>query len=122
MERRWIQRRPIRLNVVIHGTGNRLISGRVRDLSPDGIYVETDQEVEPGHDGVLRVGFMINNVMQIARAQITHREHSGLGLRFTETGEGVHEAVAELFKPAATAPPPTARYRAAPGFAPLGLL
>ncbi len=74
----------ILFNVVIHSTGNRLISGKARDISPGGMYVETHPAVEIDGDTEVRVGFMVNSEMKIARVRVAHRGGDGFGFKFTE--------------------------------------
>lgn len=84
MDHRDDRRNRIPFNVVIHSTGNRLFSGKARDISAGGMYVETPPAVEIDGETEVRVGFMVNSEMKIARARVAHRGDDGFGFKFTE--------------------------------------
>ncbi len=104
MENRWSLRTPIRMNVVIHASGNGLISGRSRDVSLGGMYVETAPNVYIGMQTALRVGFMVKDEMKVARALVTRTEQGGFGFMFDEVDPEMQRSVYRLLKTVSTAP------------------
>lgn len=98
MDNRWNRRAPVRINVVVHASGNGLISGRARDVSVGGMYVETAPHVYIGENSVVRVGFMVKNEMKIAHAYVTRCESGGFGFMFEETDPDMQRAVEKLIR------------------------
>jgi len=110
MDNRWNRRSPVRINVVVHATGNGLISGRARDVSVGGMYVETAPHVYVGDNSVVRVGFMVKNEMKIAHALVTRSESGGFGFMFEETDPDMQRAVEKLIRShTPQQPPPSAQ-------------
>lgn len=98
MENRWNRRAPVRINVVVHATGNSLISGRARDVSVSGMFVETAPNVPIGDNSTVRVGFMVKNEMKIAHALVTRTETAGFGFTFDEADPEMQRAMEKLIR------------------------
>lgn len=80
MEHRSEPRRAMQLRVVVHAKGNKLIRGRLRDVSRHGMFVEADPS-GVRRNGTLRIGFLVDEEFQVARARVARKTRSGIGLR-----------------------------------------
>lgn len=85
------RRQPVRMSIVIHAAGSRLVSGWVRDLDKHGMYVETDLAVRAGE--MLRIGFMAGGEMQIVQGVVSRPEDGGFAFSFTESNTPLHPAI-----------------------------
>lgn len=95
MESRVEARESVHLKVVLHAKGNNLLSGRVRNLSPRGLYVQIDPE-GIGRDSMLRVGLMVENQLQVLRARVARKTEDGLGLEIVSNDTAVRRALKSL--------------------------
>lgn len=82
---RWNERVPYRLRVVLHYPALGLIMGRTRNISEQGMFVETPCEVD-AYDERINVTFTIptltaSTTTQVS-ARVVHRADGGLGLFF----------------------------------------
>lgn len=101
-----MQRTPIRRAVVFHATGNNLHSGKLRDVSSEGMYIETNADTKLRRNAVIRVGFMVERQLQIARAKVVRRGEDGFGVRLIDDQPEVADALQQLL----ASPPPAPAY------------
>jgi hypothetical protein len=116
-DRRRIDRRlrPLSCEIELEG---KVHSGVIRDLTPQGLFVTSRFEAEPGTPVVVRVRRPGGEIWEIsatcahnadgARALISKR---GFGLVIEEAPRAFHEFVAELGRARASRVPPGPRPR-----------
>lgn len=104
MESRTSQRESIRRNVVLHASGNNLVSGKLRDLSTAGMYIETNSEAKIRADSMIRVGFMVENSLTIAKGRVVRTGGDGIGVCIVDGQPEVVRALANLLSPGYTPP------------------
>ncbi len=109
MEARNVQRTPIRRAVVFHATGNNLHSGKLRDVSPAGMYIETNSDTKLRRNAVIRIGFMVERHLQIARAKVVRQGEDGFGVRLIEDQPELTDAMYQLLANPAPAVAPEPR-------------
>lgn len=83
------RREPVRMSIVIHAAGSRLLSAWVRDIDKHCMYVETSLAVRAGE--VLRIGLMAGGEMQIVQGVVRHRDSGGFALDFTDSNTPIHQ-------------------------------
>lgn len=86
----------MRRNVVLHASGNNLVSGKLRDLSTGGMYIETDAEAKIRRNSMVRVGFMVENSLKIARARVVRSGQDGIGVMLMDDQPEVVNALESL--------------------------
>ena len=85
MEKRWHIRRPVRVNTVVHSSGMGLITGRTRNLSSGGAYIEAAPAASIRKDVAVRVALPIAGRMQTLSAQVVRTSDTGFGITFGDT-------------------------------------
>jgi len=98
-------RRPVRLNVVIHAAGSRLVSGRVREMGVEGMYIETDHALDLIEGSTVRVSAMLAGRMLITQGRVQQPAETGFHLTFTDASGEMPAAIQALIThepPAAT--------------------
>ena len=90
MEHRLFSRTNVMVEVVIYYCGQVTVRGKIRNLSRDGMFIETAAMFYPDHIPV-EVGFVTHrNGMadeQRVRAYVIHRSNEGIGLMFVMLNE-----------------------------------
>ncbi|MSP62387.1 MAG: PilZ domain-containing protein [Myxococcales bacterium] len=87
------------LVVELRESGGRAIQARSRNLSVNGIYVDTPEPPEVGTEVQLFVGSMVNAAALRVVATVVHVEPGvGFGARFLDDDEVAHEFVATFLK------------------------
>jgi hypothetical protein len=84
MEHRWNVRTPIRLNVVVQSNGIGMISGKTRDLSFGGTYVETAPSVSVRRNSIVKLSMPVAGDMRTVSAMVVRTAPTGFGLMFTD--------------------------------------
>jgi hypothetical protein len=85
MEHRCSRRRPIEISVAINYRDVMLVLGRTRDISLDGMFVNTGRQKLP-RNALVRVSLRIRDFGSWtgeAEAMVVHSDDDGLGLMFT---------------------------------------
>ncbi len=101
-DRRGAQRSTVRLSVVLHARGNRLLPARIHDASCEGGFIETEAEEIFG-ERLLRVGFVFEERLWIIHARVSRTSSKGVGVSFKESCREAQHAFAQLL--ASRAPP-----------------
>lgn len=99
MEARTSNRAVIRRNVVLHASGNNLVRGKLRDLSTGGMYIETDAEAKIRRNAMVRIGFMVENSLTIAKGRVVRSAHDGIGVVLVDDQPEVVHALESLLGP-----------------------
>jgi len=93
MEHRWNARSPISARVELRTPGGRCLSGRTRNVSPYGMYVETEA-------ASLQPQAFVTVTLRGAQlppatlpALVVHRDRGGLGLMFADYDRDVMESL-----------------------------
>lgn len=87
MERRWCQRKPIAMEVVLYYAGLGLVRCKAMDLSYDGAYIETGEAMIPAR---ARVELYFDDGHQEQPdsvripARVVHAGHGGMGVLFSD--------------------------------------
>ena len=86
MEKRWSIRKAIQLDVVLHHDTAGAIKCRTRDISLEGMFIETDSKTlpidEPVYlDFILQEG---DNKLHHIRAKVIRTTENGMGVMFRE--------------------------------------
>lgn len=97
MERRISKRRRLLRNVVLHTDSNRLLTGKMRDLSFTGMSLRLPASRDLGPGQHVRVAFMVGARLQVARARVVRSSPAGLALRFGGDEPQLREAIEDLF-------------------------
>lgn len=84
MEHRWNIRTPIRLNVIMQSAGIGLISGRTRDLSFGGTFVETAPSVAVSRNHMVKLSVPVAGDMKTISAMVVRTPPHGFALMFTD--------------------------------------
>ena len=89
-EKREYKRVRIKIHVVTRPTNVDLtVTGMTRDLSPKGIFVICDQQLDPG--ATCKVEFLVGVEPKVVRFQakgvIRRSDDEGMAIEFTETAE-----------------------------------
>lgn len=109
MEARNASRESIRRDVVLHAIGNNLLSGKLLDVSAQGMYIEAELDARVRRNALVRVGFMVDRRLTIARARIVRRDTDGIAVTLLEEQPDVTQALQKLIRVATSAPPMAAR-------------
>ena len=85
MEQRWSNRTIISVSIAIHYAPLGLIIGRTRDVSSQGMFVETKYIALPPNE-VIQVSFVSpllqHGINTTAEAEVMHTSNEGVGLYF----------------------------------------
>lgn len=99
MEQRWNIRMPVRTNVCIRSPDSEAVAGRTRDLSFEGMYVETAPDTVSAHTFV-QIEFAVRDGANWAvvktPAMIVRSEEDGVGLMFPDYDDTVFDGLALL--------------------------
>lgn len=99
MEQRWNIRMPVRTQVCIRSPDTGTIAGRTRDLSFEGMYVETSPDSVSAHTFV-QVEFAVrdgaNWSVVKTPAMIVRSADDGVGLMFPDYDDRVFDGLALL--------------------------
>lgn len=98
-ERRENRRIPIAIETSLHYGSIRLLNCNTRDLSLDGVFVETGGEVLP-QDAFVDVALVVLRDGEIRRprlpAKVVRVQHDGLGLSFRYPDYNGYTALVDL--------------------------
>lgn len=84
MEHRWNIRTPIQLDIVVEPTGKDTVSGRTRNLSFGGAFVETNPVAPVNRNSMVKVLLPIGDDTKSVSALVVRTESGGIGLMFTD--------------------------------------
>ncbi len=83
MEHRWNRRSELSLDVIVHGRDGSVLTGRTRNVSPSGMFIQFANPVDS-----------ITKVVEIEVSQhtrlpcwVVHAEREGMGVMFLSVGE-----------------------------------
>lgn len=89
MEHRWSPRKPLHVDVVIHYPPLGLVRGTSRDISLDGMFVDTGRILIPTGE-VVEICFRPDTDGNPGHlhmdAEVIHASHAGIGLLFRDYG------------------------------------
>ena len=89
MEHRWSERKPVTMDVTLHYDPVGQISGKTRDISLEGMYVETEGVTIPSRAEV-KVLFETNSLgakqSHCVPAYVVHNQGNGVGLLLRHSG------------------------------------
>ena len=87
MEKRWSLRKDIQLDVVVHHDIAGVIKCKTRDVSLEGMFIETERPLLPIDDQVY-LDFILqndsNNRLHHIRAKVVRITDTGMGVMFRE--------------------------------------
>ena len=87
MEKRWSLRKPIKLDVLLHHDAAGVMKCITRDISLEGMFIETDRPTLPIDDPVY-LDFILqnddNNKLHHIRAKVVRTSETGMGVMFRE--------------------------------------
>lgn len=86
MEKRWSMRKEIQLDVVLHHDSAGVIKCKTRDISLEGMFIETESSILPVDEQVY-LDFILqndNNKLHHIRAKIVRTTDNGMGVMFRE--------------------------------------
>lgn len=86
MEKRWSLRKSIQLDVVLHHDTAGVIKCKTRDISLEGMFIETDSQTLPVDDPVYLDFILQNgdNKLHHIRAKVVRTTDNGMGVMFRE--------------------------------------
>ena len=87
MEKRWSTRKEIQLDVVLHHDGAGVIKCKTRDISLEGMFIETENSIFP-IDEQVDLDFILqndnSNKLHHIRAKVVRTTNAGMGVIFRE--------------------------------------
>ncbi len=86
MEKRWSLRKSIQLDVVLHHDTGGAIKCKTRDISLEGMFIETDNRTLPIDEPVY-LDFIVqdgDSRLHHIRAKVIRATDSGMGVMFRE--------------------------------------
>lgn len=87
MEKRWSLRKPIKLDVVLHHDIAGKIKCITRDISLEGMFIETDYKMLP-IDDLVYLDFILQNdnntKLHHIRGKVVRTTDTGMGVMFRE--------------------------------------
>lgn len=96
MEHRLSPRKPMDLSVVLYYKGIGMLRCRAKDVSADGLYLDTEQQALRLHTPV-EVAIATREAagisVSILPAMVVRVERNGVGLMFKETNHRIYEAM-----------------------------
>jgi hypothetical protein len=84
MENRWNARNPVRVNVVVHSGATGLITGRTRDVSVGGLYIDTGSSANIYKNTNVRVALPVLGRMKTLPAHVVRSGESGFAVAFDD--------------------------------------
>ncbi len=98
LDNRNSRRVPVDRQVMLHSneTGNRLLPGRMLDLSHDGMLVETDDAEQLSVTATVRAAFRLDSGIGIVSSTVVRRHQRHLALRFMEHPPETQEAICRI--------------------------
>lgn len=89
MEHRWSERKQVTMDVTLHYDPVGQISGKTRDISLEGMFIETDGVTIPSRAEV-KVMFETNTLgakqSHCVPAYVVHNDENGIGLLLRHSG------------------------------------
>ena len=85
MENRWSKRIPLQLNVLMHYSPLGIINGKTKNVSTNGMYVDTGRIVLISGEAIslhFRYPDQLEGNIYTVDAQIIHASNKGAGLQF----------------------------------------
>lgn len=105
MEHRADKRITRSFNVILHEKGNSLIDGRMRDISPRGMYIELDAEQKIREGCEVRVAFKTGLGLHIVHSEVIRADSAGSAMVFTRKDDRLDAALARMTGEEAAPPP-----------------
>ena len=97
-ERRWNQRLPVAMNIIIYYSGLGLIQGKTKNLSLDGAYIDTGR-ISLHQGGELELILYDPedcSEQQRVRARIARLDDHGAGLVFRDIPLGAYDLIRKV--------------------------
>jgi hypothetical protein len=98
MEKRWSMRKPITLDVVLHHGTVGVMKCKTRDISLEGMFIETDRPLLPIDDPI-HLDFILqndNNKLHHIRAKVVRTSDTGMGVMFREFNPRVSQFLRDV--------------------------
>jgi len=98
LEHRWTTRTPINVNVVLCYEPLGLVRGESRDLSLNGMFVDTGRVILQNSQPVI-ISFSVQGIVSNAirtNGQIVHTSERGAGLEFVSVSEKLTRVLEEV--------------------------
>jgi hypothetical protein len=96
MDQRYNPRLPVCVNVVMHCTGNNLVSGRTLNVSLGGMLVELTPGTDFEQDAAVRLAFSTGKGIKIIPTIVVQQSKNTFGLKFTKNDPDTIKAVERL--------------------------
>lgn len=103
LHRRRAQRQDVAMHVRIYNDESGWINGRVRNLGPDGAFVETDRNLSPRVPIDMVFPFIDGKRRRWMRlsGEVVREDNQGIGISFTDNDAGVRQFLASVTEDAA---------------------
>ena len=96
MDQRYNPRLPVCVNVVMHCTGNNLVSGRTANISLGGMLVEINPGTDFEQNAVVRLAFSTGKGIKIVPTIVVQHSKEKFGLKFIKNDPDTIKAVERL--------------------------
>jgi hypothetical protein len=103
-ERRWNERHPVAINIVVYYSGLGLIQGKTKNLSIDGTFIDTGRITlhQGGEVDLILYDPADSSTQQRVRARIVRLDDDGAGMVFRDIPLGAYELLRRALNRPAT--------------------